>query len=117
MVGSTTVHDQGAISALGSEVVAEASGGLRACVGTCWRCAALLERLFRLLRLALSGLRGGGIFSDNVAWCGTVGRCRCVAAEVSLMASAIRLGHRTSSLVLEVAHNAWEVPAYAFSCG
>ena len=33
------------------------------------------------------------------------------------MASAIRLGHRTSSLVLEVAHNAREVPAYAFSCG
>ena len=74
MVGSTMVHDQGAISALGSEVVAEASGGLRVYVGTRWRRAALLERLFRLLRLALSGLRGGGIFSDNVAWCGTVGR-------------------------------------------
>ena len=33
------------------------------------------------------------------------------------MASAIRLGHRTSSLVLEAAPNAWEVRAYAFSCG
>lgn len=98
-------------------MVAEALGRLRACVGTCWRRAALLEVLVRLLRLALSGLRGCGIFSDNVGWCGTVARCRCAAAEVSLMASAIRLGHRTSSLVLEVAHNAWEVPAYAFSCG
>ena len=60
MVGSTMVHDQGAISALGSEVVAEASGGLRACVGTCWRRAALLEVLVRLLRLVLTGLRGPG---------------------------------------------------------
>ena len=58
MVGSTMVHDQGAISALGSEVVAEASGGLRACVGTCWSRAASLEVLFRLLRLALSGASG-----------------------------------------------------------
>ena len=32
------------------------------------------------------------------------------------MASAIRLGHRTSSLVRGMAHNAWEVPAYALSC-
>ena len=98
-------------------MVAEPSGGLKACVGTCWRHAALLELLVRLLRLALTGLRGCGIFSENVAWCEAVARCRCVAAEVKLMASAISLGHRTSSLVLEAAHNAWKVPAYAFSCG
>ena len=54
MVGSTTVHDQGAISALGPEAVAEASAGLRVYVGTRWSRAAPLERLVRLLRLALS---------------------------------------------------------------
>ena len=58
MVGSTTVHDQGAISALGSEVVAEALTGIRVYVGTRWRRVAPLERLFRLLRLALSGASG-----------------------------------------------------------
>ena len=75
-------------------------------MGACWRRAALLELLVRLLRLALTGLRGCGIFSENVAWCETVARCRCVAAEVMSMASAIRLGHRTSSLVRGAAHNA-----------
>ena len=116
-VGSTTMHDQCGLWCVEPEVVAEPLGGPRVYVGTRWSRAPPLERLVRLLRLASSGLRGGGIFSDSGGWCGTVARCRCAAAEVSLMASAIRLGHRTSSLVLEVAHNAWEVPAYAFSCG
>ena len=51
----TAVHGHGAISALGPEAVAEASAGLRVYVGTRWSRAAPLERLVRLLRLALSG--------------------------------------------------------------